>query len=145
MISFKEFIKDDVTEEEIDSLIESIEWEDIIDMYDEDELVFEGITNIERFKKGQRLKSRKVMMALSRKIKLKRAASPDIIQRRSKTDARKLIMKKLLKGRKKSQLSAAEKNFVEKRTSQMISKNFVARLVPKVKQIDRNRLAGKNK
>jgi hypothetical protein len=145
MISFKEFIEEDVTEEEIDSLIESIEWEDIIDMYDEDELVFEGITNIERFKKGQRLKSRKVLMALSRKVKLKRAASPDVIQRRSQTDARKLIMKKLLKGRKKSQLSAAEKNFVEMRTSQMINKNFVARLVPKVKQIDRNRLAGKNK
>jgi hypothetical protein len=145
MITFKEFIENDVTEEEIDSLIESIEWEDIIDMYDKDELVIEGITNIERFKKGQRLKSRKVLMALSRNIKLKRAATPDVIQRRSQTDARKLIMKKLLKGRKKSQLSAAEKNFVEMRTSQMINKNFVARLVPKVKQIDRNRLAGKNK
>ena len=70
MITFKEFIENDVTEEEIDSLIESIEWEDIIDMYDEDELVLEGITNIERFKKGQRLKSRKVIMALSRKVKL---------------------------------------------------------------------------
>jgi len=145
MLTFKEFIEEEVTDEEIDSLIESIEWEDIIEMYDEDELVIEGITNIERFKKGQRLKSRKVLMALSRNIKLKRAATPDVIQRRSKTDARKLIMKKLMKGRKKSQLSAAEKNFVEMRTSQMINKNFVARLVPKVKQIDRNRLAGKNK
>ena len=52
MISFKEFIQEDVTDEEIDALIESIEWEDIIDMYDENELVVEAISAQERAKKG---------------------------------------------------------------------------------------------
>ena len=113
MISFKEFIQEDVTDEEIDALIESIEWEDIIDMYDENELVVEAISAQERAKKGIRLKSRKILMALARRVKLKRAASKEIIQRRTNTDARKIMMKKLLKGRKKKQLSAPEKNALE--------------------------------
>jgi len=144
MISFKEFIQEDVTDEEIDALIESIEWEDIIDMYDENELVVEAISAQERAKKGIRLKSRKILMALARRVKLKRAASKEIIQRRTNTDARKIMMKKLLKGRKKKQLSAPEKNALEARASKMMSKNFVARLIPKVRQLDRDRIASRN-
>jgi len=144
MISFKEFIQEDVTDEEIDALIESIEWEDIIDMYDEDELIIEAISAQERAKKGIRLKSRKILMALARRIKLKRAASKEIIQRRTNTDARKIMMKKLLKGRKKKQLSAPEKNALEARVSKMMSKNFVAKLLPKVRQLDRDRISSRN-
>lgn len=149
MIKFKEFILDeDISDKEIDDIIESLTWEDIIDLYEDDELVLdEALTNTERIRKGQKMRSRKAMLALARKVKLKRASSTDVLTRRSKTSARTLMYKKLLKGRHKSQLSAAEKSAVEARVSKLLAmnKNLSARLMPKVKQLERTRLqrAGK--
>lgn len=142
MIPFKEFIKEEITEEEIDSLIESIEWEDVIHLFDEEDMIIEDISAKERIKKGQRLKSRKVLMALARKIKLKRSATLGTLKKRTKTDARRMIMKKMLKGRSKKSLSAAEKNSIEARTSKVITmmNNLPAKLLPKVRQLQRDRL-----
>ena len=142
MISFKEFIKEEVTEEEIDALIESLEWEDVIHLFDEEDMIIEDISAKERIQKGQRLKSRKVLMALARKIKLKRSATLGTLKKRTKTDARRMIMKKMLKGRGKKQLSASEKNSIEARTSKMIGmmNNLPAKLLPKIRQLQRDRL-----
>ena len=142
MISFKEFIKEEVTEEEIDALIESLEWEDVIHLFDEEDMIIEDISAKERIKKGQRLKSRKVLMALARKVKLKRSATLGTLKKRTKTDARRMIMKKMLKGRGKKQLSASEKNSIEARTSKMIGmmNNLPAKLLPKIRQLQRDRL-----
>ena len=147
MIRFSEFILEEVTEEEIDALIESIEWEDIIHMYDESELVMEAISATERIKMSQKMKSRKFLMAMARKVKLKRAAPTDVLTKRSKVSARKLVMRKLLKGRNKSELSASERNNIEARASKMLSmmKNLPTKLLPKVKEIERKRLASKGK
>ena len=142
MISFKEFIKEEVTEEEIDALIESLEWEDVIHLFDEEDMIIEDISAKERIQKGQRLKSRKVLMALARKIKLKRSATLGTLKKRTKTDARRMIMKKMLKGRGKKQLSASEKNSIEARTSKTITmmNNLPAKLLPKIRQLQRDRL-----
>jgi hypothetical protein len=142
MISFKEFIREEVTEEEIDALIESLEWEDVIHLFDEEDMIIEDISAKERIKKGQRLKSRKVLMALARKVKLKRSATLGTLKKRTKTDARRMIMKKMLKGRGKKQLSASEKNSIEARTSKMIGmmNNLPAKLLPKIRQLQRDRL-----
>ena len=142
MISFKEFIKEEVTEEEIDALIESLEWEDVIHLFDEEDMIIEDISAKERIKKGQKLKSRKVLMALARKVKLKRSATLGTLKKRTKTDARRMIMKKMLKGRSKKQLSASEKNSIEARTSKMIGmmNNLPAKLLPKIRQLQRDRL-----
>jgi len=142
MISFKEFIKEEVTEEEIDALIESLEWEDVIHLFDEQDMIIEDISAKERIKKGQKLKSRKVLMALARKVKLKRSATLGTLKKRTKTDARRMIMKKMLKGRSKKQLSASEKNSIEARTSKMIGmmNNLPAKLLPKIRQLQRDRL-----
>ena len=142
MISFKEFIKEEVTEEEIDALIESLEWEDVIHLFDEEDMIIEDISAKERIQKGQRLKSRKVLMALARKVKLKRSATLGTLKKRTKTDARRMIMKKMLKGRGKKQLSASEKNSIEARTSKMIGmmNNLPAKLLPKIRQLQRDRL-----
>ena len=149
MIKFKEHLQiNDITEEEIDSIIESIDWEDIIEFYETDELTLdEAITSSERIKMAQKMRSRKQMLALARKTKLKRASSSDVIMRRSKTSARKLMYKKLLKGRTKSQLSAAEKNQIEARVSALLSiaKNLPQKLVPKVRELERKRLRGAGK
>ena len=147
MIRFSEFILEEVTEDEIDALIESIEWEDIIDMYDESELVIEAISATERIKLSQKLKSRKYLMAMARRVKLRRAAPTDILTKRSKVSARKMVMRKLLKGRSKTELSASERNNIEARASKMLSmmKNLPTKLMPKVRELDRQRVASRGK
>jgi hypothetical protein len=147
MISFKEFIKEEVTEEEIDALIESLEWEDVIHLFDEEDMIIEDISAKERIKKGQRLKSRKVLMALARKVKLKRSAALSTLTKRTKTDARRMILKKMLKGRSKKSLSASEKNSIEARTSKTMTmmNNLPAKMLPKIRQLQRDRLVKGNK
>lgn len=147
MIRFSEFILEEVTEEDLDALIESIVWEDIIDMYDESELVMEAISATERIKMSQKLKSRKYLMAMARRIKLRRAAPTDILTKRSKVSARKMVMRKLLKGRNKTELSASERNNIEARASKMLSmmKNLPTKLLPKVRELDRQRVASRGK
>ena len=147
MISFKEFIKEEVTEEEIDALIESLEWEDVIHLFDEEDMIVEDISAKERIKKSQKLKSRKVLMALARKVKLKRSATLGTLKNRTKTDARRMIMKKMLKGRSKKSLSATEKNSIEARTSKVMTmmNNLPAKLLPKVRQLQRDRLVRSKK
>lgn len=147
MISFKEFIEEDVTEEEIDALIESLEWEDVIHLFDEEDMIIEDISAKERIKKGQRLKSRKVLMALARKVKLKRSAALSTLTKRTKTDARRMILKKMLKGRSKKSLSASEKNSIEARTSKTMTmmNNLPAKMLPKIRQLQRDRLVKGNK
>jgi len=145
MISFKYFIEEEITEKEIDDLIESLEWEDIIELYDTEDLILEDITSSERLKMGQKMRSRKTLLALARKVKLKRAAAMNILTRRSKSAARKMVMRKMMKGRNKSDLSASEKNNIEARTSKMLSmmKNLPQKLLPKIRDIEKKRLHGK--
>ena len=145
MISFKNFIEEEITEKEIDDLIESLEWEDIIELYDTEDLILEDITSSERIRMGQKMRSRKTLLALARKVKLKRAAAMNILTRRSKSAARKMVMRKMLKGRNKSDLSASEKNNIEARTSKMLSmmKNLPQKLMPKIRDIEKKRLHGK--
>ena len=147
MIPFKEFIKEEVTEVEIDALIESLEWEDVIHLFDEEDMIVEDISAKERIRKSQKLKSRKVLMALARKVKLKRSATLGTLKNRTKTDARRMIMKKMLKGRSKKSLSATEKNSIEARTSKVMTmmNNLPAKLLPKVRQLQRDRLVRSKK
>ena len=147
MINFKDFIEEEITEQEIDELIESLEWEDIIELYDTEDLILdEDISSTQRIKMGQKMKSRKALLALARSVKLKRAAAMNVLTRRSKTAARKMIMRKMLKGRDKGELSAAEKNSIEARTSRVLSmmKNLPQKLLPKIREIEKKRLHGKD-
>jgi len=147
MISFKNFIEEEITEQYIDELIESLEWEDIIDLYDTEDLILEDISSSERLKMGQKMRSRKTLLALARKVKLKRAAAMNVLTRRSKSAARKMVMRKMLKGRNKSDLSASEKNSIEARTSKVLSmmKNLPQKLLPKIRDIEKKRLHSKEK
>lgn len=147
MIKFKEFIQEEsFTEQDIDNVIESLEWEDIIDLYDTEDFVLdEAITASERLKRGQKMRSRKAMLKIARSIKLKRSAGKDVLDRRAKVSARKLIMKKILKSRDKGSLSPAEKSAIEARVkvALKVAKNLPQRLLPKVREIERKRLSSK--
>ena len=148
MISFKEFVEDEITEKDIDALIESLEWEDVIHLFDEEDMILdEDISSSQRLKMATKTRSRKHLLALARSVKLKRAAATPVLKNRSITGARKLLLRKLLKGRDKSQLSAGEKDRIEARVTAALAmmKNLPAKLLPKVRQLERTRLANKGK
>lgn len=147
MISFKEFVEEEITEKDIDALIESLEWEDVIDLFDTEDMILEDISSSQRLRMSTKTRSRKHLLALARNIKLKRAAALPVLKNRSVTGARKLLLRKFLKGRDKSQLSAGEKNRIEARVTAALAmmKNLPAKLLPKVRQLERTRLANKDK
>ena len=150
MITFQEFLSTDITEEELDSIVEELQWDDIADLWEDSEFVDdleESLSAAARMKKGQKFKSRKTAVGQSRRLKLRRAASTDVINRRSKVAARQSIIRKLLKGRQKHQLSAAEKDRIEKQASTILAgqKGLVVRMIPKIRSLERSRLAGKKK
>lgn len=147
MISFKEFVEEEITEKDIDALIESLEWEDVIDLFDTEDMILEDISSSQRLRMATKTRSRKHLLALARNIKLKRAAALPVLKNRSVTGARKLLLRKFLKGRDKSQLSAGEKNRIEARVTAALAmmKNLPAKLLPKVRQLERSRLANKDK
>ena len=148
MISFREYDVTEISEEEIDQLIESLEWEDVIELFDESDFVLdEALSATERLKRGQKMRSRKTMLAIARSVKLKRSAATNILKRRATVSARKILMNKFLKGRTKGELSSSEKNALEARISAALKriKNLPDKLMPKIRDIERKRLSSKNK
>jgi hypothetical protein len=153
MYGFKNYITEEkelpeITEEELNSMVDSLTWDDIEDLYDDDEFeneeLKEGISAVERMKRGQRMKARKMILAMQRKVKLKRTSPLGVLKRRSQVAARKLITKKLLRNRDKTKLSAAEKNMIEIRAKRILKvyKNLPTRLMPKIRELERTRLSG---
>lgn len=152
MLQFREYLPEgkeplDISEEEIDKMISDLQWEDIEDLYDEDDFVKEelqeAISASERLKMAQRTRARKAMLAISRKIKLKRPSAMPVLKRRSQLAARKMIYKKVLRGRDKAQLSPSEKDMAELRVKRILStyKTLPQRLIPKIREIERTRLS----
>lgn len=151
MINFQDFIAEEkepleLSEADIDSMVDNLRWEDIQDLYDDedfDEDLQEGISAVERIRRAQRFKARKMLLALQRKIKLKRMSAMPVLKRRAQVAARKLITNRLLKNRTKKQLSPSEKNMIELRTKRILKvyKNLPMRLIPKIREIERTRLS----
>jgi hypothetical protein len=160
MINFNSFINEkkeepfeeediDLTEDEINSLPEKMQWKDIEDLYTDDEFVNEemneAISAAERLKRGMRIKSRKYLMAMARRIKLKRTSALPILQKRAKVAARKMITKRLLQKRNKKELSAQDKNMIEIKAKRILKmyKNLPQKLMPKIRQLEKERLSSK--
>lgn len=154
MITFQDFLteeklpEDKLDEQEIDSMVNNLKWKDIEDLYsaeDFDDEINEAISPAERLKMAQRTRARKVMLTTARKVKLKRASPMPVLKKRSELAARKLIYKRILKGRTKVELSPSEKNMIELRVKRMMKvyKNLPQKLVPKIRELERQRLARK--
>ena len=141
----KEFSEDDITE-----MVDSLEWEDIIDLYPEEDLIEEETEQLdEKISAQSRLKRRQVFSRGKTKrntakgIKLRRASTPDVLQKRAQMAARRSIYQRLLRGRDKSSLSASEKDRVEQQVKSMknIQASIATRMVPKMRSIEQKRLA----
>jgi hypothetical protein len=148
------FIEESLSEQEIDEIVESIEWEDIEDLYEENEFeseepetLSEKISAQSRLRRGQKMKQRGIKVATARKMKLKRPATMAVLSSRAKSAARRAMMKKLLKGRDKNTLSADERDRLEARIKNMIAAQpgIVMKSVNKVRSLERTRLSPKAK
>lgn len=146
--------EEELTQEEIDNLTEELQWEDIYDLYEEEDFekiepntLSEKISASTRLKKMQQMKQRKTKMLTAKTAKLKRPSSTAVLNNRAKAAARRMLMKKLLKGRDKTSLSAQERDNLEQRVKNMIANQpgLITKTVMKVKGIERTRLAGAKK
>ena len=151
--SFANFIaekKEVFSEDDITEMVDSLTWEDIVDLYSEEELIEEETDQLdEKISAQSRLKRRqgfargKTKRNTSKGIKLRRASTPAILQKRAQLAARRAIYQRLLRGRDKSALSASEKDRVEQQVKSMknIQVSIASRMVPKMRSIEQKRLA----
>lgn len=151
--SFASFIAeedDGITDNDIEQMVESLTWENIIDYYPEGELVEdeqldEALSAQARLKKKQAFARNRSRRNIAKGLKLARASSPEILKKRAIAAARRALYKRLLRGRDKSTLSASEKNRIEQQVSKMksIQQTIVNKMLPKVRSIEQSRLAHK--
>jgi hypothetical protein len=132
----------------------ALSWDDLVDLYDEDEIEYddspeeegedleEGITPAGRLKKkfnAMRSKSRRMM---ARNIAIKRVSSPEKLKSRSIRAARRMVYKRLLRNRDISSVSSSEKTRLEaqiKRMAPMVARLSV-RVMPAVRKLEQSRI-----
>jgi hypothetical protein len=151
--SFANFIaekREEFSESDINEMVDSLTWEDIVDLYPPEDLIEEETEQLdEKISAQSRLKRRqgfargKTKRNTSKGIKLRRASTPAILQKRAQLAARRAIYQRLLRGRDKSSLSASEKDRVEQQVKSMknIQVSIASRMVPKMRSIEQKRLA----
>ena len=93
------------------------------------------------------MKRRKSQLSIARNLKLKRTSSIDVLKKRAVNAARRAVYKKLLMGRNKAQMSASEKDMLEKRMKNFkyMQNTIAIKMLPKMKAIEQSRLAHRNK
>jgi hypothetical protein len=139
MIRFSEFLNETLSDQELDSIANHLTWNDIADLYEDDEFINEeldeSLSAQSRLKKAQRFKSRKTVVGISRKMKLKRASNLETLHKRASAAARRMLQKRILGGRSKQHLSASQKDRVEKQIKSMMASqgNLAQKLLPKIK------------
>jgi hypothetical protein len=152
-IRFQDF-DETAFEKELEADVLSLSWDDLVDLYDEDEIEYddspeeegedleEGITPTGRLKKkfnAMRTKSRRMM---ARNIAIKRVSSPEKLKSRSVRAARRMVYKRLLRNRDISSVSSAEKTRLEaqiKRMAPMVARLSV-RVMPAVRKLEQSRI-----
>lgn len=143
---------DEIDDNEIDKLVNSLEWEDFADTYKDDEVVKEEVLD-EKLSAASRLKKQRdfrrtgVRRNIAKGLKLHRVSSPERLKQRAIVAARRILSKKILRGRQKSELSPQEKDLLEQRLKRLrdlgIQTTLASRLMPKIRSIEQKRLKHK--
>jgi hypothetical protein len=151
--SFANFIaekKEQFSEDDINEMVDSLKWEDIVDLYPEEDLIEEEAEQLDekisaqsRLKRRQSFARGKGKRTTAKSIKLRRASTPETLQKRAQLAARRAIYQRFLRGRDKSALSASEKDRIEQQVKGMknIQSSIATRMVPKMRSIEQKRLA----
>ena len=153
-INFSNFLKESeetFSDEEVNLMVRDLDWEDIYDLYDQDELVYdpepeeveEKISAQSRIRRSQAMKRRTPRLTIARNLKLRRTSSIDVLKKRAVNAARRSVYKKLLMGRNKANLSAGEKDMLERRMKNFkyMQNTIAIKMLPKLKTIEQARLA----
>ena len=151
--SFANFIaekREQFSEDDINEMVDSLKWEDIVDLYPEEDLIEEETEQLDekisaqsRLKRRQSFARGKGKRTTAKSIKLRRASTPETLQKRAQLAARRAIYQRFLRGRDKSALSASEKDRIEQQVKGMknIQSSIATRMVPKMRSIEQKRLA----
>ena len=92
----------------------------------------EALTNAQRRKKAIQMKKGKASRMRKKKIAEKKLSSPEKIEGKSRKAARKVVEKKLLKGKDKSELSYSQRAALEKKVEK--KKGAVGRIAKRLKK-----------
>lgn len=167
-VSFKDFLEEEnktaedseeITDEDISKMVDELEWEDIIDLYSEDELlsddedqeedeekkeVKEALSIQARLKKRQAFARTRGKRNVARNMKLRRTSPIEVLKKRAVLAARRSLYKRFLRGRDKSTMSAAEKDRIEKQVAGLkyMQTTIANKMLPKMRDIEQKRLAG---
>ena len=144
----------DFTDDELDAMADDLSWEDIIHLYDDEELDFEDlikrkdkieetITATSRLQRRMRFARTASKRNVAKFIKLKRASDTKTLQMRAQRAARRALINKLLRGRNKALMSAQEKDMIESQVNRLksIQQNLAVRMLPRIREIEKQRLA----
>jgi hypothetical protein len=151
-LSFKSFVKEEITEDQLDNMANSLEWHDIVELYNDDEVEFEGndpevidekISAMSRIQRRMRFARTSTRRDVAKMIKLRRASDVKTLQIRAHKAARRALMNRFLRGRDKSQLSAQEKDQIEGQVNRMaaLQANLAVKMLPRVRELEKKRLA----
>lgn len=110
-------------------------------------VVTESLSASQRSKRRLIFARGKARRRMSMKIALHRQSTPAKLQKRSKAMARRILTKKILHGRKRSQMSAQEKDRLEKmlKTASPTIARIAQRVMPRIRAIEQTRLKHKTK
>jgi hypothetical protein len=138
------------TEDDINEMVDSLEWEDIVDLYPEEDLEIEEqleekISASSRLKRRQSFRRGKNKRNIAKTIRLRRSSTPQQLKTRAMSAARRSMYARMLKGRNKASLSASEKDRMEAQVGKMknITSVVAMRMVPKLRSLEQKRLAHK--
>jgi hypothetical protein len=159
---FKE--EEEFSETEIDEIVNSATDDDIMELYEEEELVIideetgeelpvaagedkidlmEVLSRQERMRAKMRLRKTSAKRERSTKIALKRFSNPATINKRARRLAIKLMKKRLLRGRDPAKVSIGEKERIEKTLSKRkeVIGRVAQRLVSRVRKVEKSRMS----
>lgn len=160
-------IHNDMSEEEIEDVVDGLTDEDYLEVYDDEELAIvdaetgeetaelddekgmnegtinEVLSRMERMRARIRIRTSKSKRQRAEKIALKRYSDTKTINKRARRLAIKLMKKRFLRGRPMSAVSVPEKErlerMIEKRKA--IVSRIATRLAPRIRRLEKNRLS----
>lgn len=159
-IEVNEELEDElISDAEIDSMLDGLDYDDYIDSYDDDELcivddetgeeepddeINEVLSRAQRMKSKLRMRKNKNKMKTKLRIALKKHSNAAGLSKRARRLAIKAMKKKLAK-KPLDQLSVSEKERLEKmiKNRKRIIDRMALRMVPRVRKIEKDRLGRK--
>jgi hypothetical protein len=143
-------IEKELTDKELEKLANELDWEDIIDFYNDDELIEdddinEAISPTSRIQRRMRFARTASKRNAAKMMKLLRASDVKTLQLRAQKAARRALMRRFLRGRNKALMSAQEKSQIEAQVNRLkaIQSNLAVKMLPRIREIEKNRLVRK--